>query len=54
MGSEMCIRDRYISQNIPDDSKKQLDRIFSATRAKGYDAGGKALRDLVENIIDAE
>ena len=45
---------QYISQNIPDDSKKQLDRIFSATRAKGYDAGGKALRDLVENIIDAE
>lgn len=43
---------QYLSQNIPDDSKKQLDKIFSATRQKGYDAGGKALRDLVESLIN--
>ena len=42
---------QYLSQNIPDDTKKQLDKIFSAIRAKGYDTGGKTLRDLLEKLL---
>lgn len=42
---------QHISQNIPDDTKKQLDKIFAATRQRGYDSGGKVLRDIVESLL---
>jgi len=42
---------QYISQNIPEDTKKKLDRIFSNTRQRGYDSGSKSLRELVEKLL---
>jgi len=45
---------QYLSKNIPDDTKKQLDKIFSSTRQKGYDAGGKMFRDIIEKLINEE
>lgn len=42
---------QHISQNIPDDTKKQLDKIFAATRQRGYDSGGKVLRDIIESLL---
>jgi GTPase Era involved in 16S rRNA processing len=43
---------QHISQNIPDNSKKQLDKIFSATRQRGYDSG-KSLRENIETLLIA-
>ena len=42
---------QHISQNIPDDTKKQLDKFFAATRQRGYDSGGKSLRDIIEALL---
>jgi len=42
---------QYISQNIPEEHKKRLDRIFSNTRQRGYDSGSKALRDIIETLL---
>ncbi|MFK7815694.1 MAG: GTPase/DUF3482 domain-containing protein [Gammaproteobacteria bacterium] len=42
---------QYISQNFPDDTKKQLDKIFSTTRQRGYDTGNKSLRDIIETLL---
>ena len=42
---------QYISQNIPEETKKQLDKIFSAIRNRGYDSGGKILRRLIEELL---
>ena len=42
---------QHISQNIPDNTKKQLDKIFAATRKRGYDSGMKSLRDIIETLL---
>lgn len=42
---------QYISQNIPDQTKKKLDRIFSNTRQRGYESGSKVLRDTIETLL---
>lgn len=42
---------QHISQNIPEEAKKKLDRIFSNTRQRGYDSGSKTLRDIVESLL---
>ncbi len=42
---------QHISQNIPDETKKQLDKIFSTIRQRGYDTGNKALRDIIEVLL---
>lgn len=42
---------QYISKNIPDNTKKQLDKLFSAIRKRGYDSGGKLLLENIELLL---
>jgi GTPase SAR1 family protein len=45
---------QHIAENIPDNTRNQLSKIFATIRQRGHETNSKQLREIIEHLLSSE